>query len=288
MLESNNKGISIRRQCELLGISRSQYYYKSKPETAENIEIMRLIDLQYTKTPYYGVRRMTEQLRRKYGLIVNRKRVSRLMNLMGLVTIYRKPNLSKRNEEHKVYPYLLRDVEIERVNQVWSTDITYIPMKNGYMYLTAIIDWHSRYILSWSLSNSLGVASSVEALKEALKDSKPEIFNTDQGSQYTSEEFTGILEGLDIKISMDGRGRALDNIFVERFWRTIKYECVYLSEYQDGGELYRILRDYINFYNNERLHQSLDYLTPSEIYKSAIEHNNATTNCRSLQVGCIL
>lgn len=288
MLESNNKGISIRRQCELLGISRSQYYYKSKPETAENIEIMRLIDLQYTKTPYYGVRRMTEQLRRKYGLIVNRKRVSRLMNLMGLVTIYRKPNLSKRNEEHKVYPYLLRDVEIERVNQVWSTDITYIPMKNGYMYLTAVIDWHSRYILSWSLSNSLGVASSVEALKEALKDSKPEIFNTDQGSQYTSEEFTGILEGLDIKISMDGRGRALDNIFVERFWRTIKYECVYLSEYQDGGELYRILRDYINFYNNERLHQSLDYLTPSEIYRNAINHNNATTNCRSLQVGCIL
>lgn len=270
MLDGRNEKISIRRQCELLGISRNQYYYKSKLESAENIEIMRLLDKQYTKTPFYGIRRMTEQLRREQGLVINRKRVRRLMDVMGLETIYRKPNLSKRNEEHKIYPYLLRNMKIERVNQVWSTDITYIPMKNGYMYLTAVIDWHSRYILSWGLSNSLGLSSSLETLKEALKHNKPEIFNTDQGSQYTSKDYTEILEKASIKISMDGRGRALDNIFVERFWRTIKYECVYLSEFKDGEELYRILLDYINFYNNERLHQSLDYLTPAEIYRSAI------------------
>ncbi len=270
MLDGRNRKISIRRQCELLGISRNQYYYKSKPESAENIEIMKLLDKKYTKTPYYGVRRMTEHLKREHGIIINRKRVRRLMNLMSLETIYRKPNLSKRNEGHKVYPYLLRNVKIERVNQVWSTDITYIPMQHGYMYLTVVIDWHCRCILSWVLSNSLGIASSKEALMAALKHGKPEIFNTDQGSQYTSKEYTEILEGANIQISMDGRGRALDNIFVERFWRTIKYECVYLSEFKDGEELYRVLRDYINFYNNERLHQSLDYLTPSEIYRSAI------------------
>jgi len=268
MIESKNDKISIRRQCELLGISRNQYYYKPKSESSENIDIMHRMDYQYLKTPYYGARRMTEQLKRELGKTINIKRTRRLMKKMGLETIYRKRNLSRRNKAHSVYPYLLRDMEIDNINQVWSTDITYIPMKNGYMYLTVVIDWHSRYILSWGLSNSLGITSSIETLKDALKQGKPEIFNTDQGSQYTSLEYTSVLQDAGIRISMDGRGRALDNIFVERFWRTIKYECVYLSEFKDGEELYRVLKNYINFYNNERLHQSLDYLTPAEIFNS--------------------
>jgi len=271
MIEPANKKISILRQCDLLEISRNQYYYKAKPESSENIDIMVSIDRQYLKTPYYGVRRMTEQLKREMGLKINEKRIRRLMRKMGLEAIYRKPNLSKRNQAQKVYPYLLRNIKAERVNQVWSTDITYIPMKSGYMYLTVVIDWHSRYILSWSLSNSLGVESSIEALKEALIQSKPEIFNTDQGSQYTSQAFISILEAANVSISMDGRGRALDNIFVERFWRSIKYECIYLNEFKDGDELYSILKKYINSYNTERLHQSLGYLTPAEIYKNETE-----------------
>lgn len=268
MLESKNPRISIKRQCELLSISRTQYYYKPQQESVANVKLMRRIDELYIKHPYYGVKRMTAQLKQETGELINEKRVRRLMRKMGIEAIYRKPNLSRRDKQHKVYPYLLRDVAIERVNQVWSTDITYIPMKHGYMYLTAVIDWHSRYILSWSLSNSLSSESCIEALKMALRHGKPEIFNSDQGSQYTSTDFIEILEGEEISISMDGRGRALDNVFIERFWRTIKYECVYLSEFKDGRELYDVIKNYINFYNNERLHQSLDYRTPSDTYKS--------------------
>ena len=224
------------------------------------------IDKQYLKTPFYGVRRMTEYLKRTLKILINEKRTRRLMRKMGLEAIYRKPNLSLRDKSHKIYPYRLRDVAIERVNQVWSTDITYIPMKHGFMYLTAVIDWHSRYILSWGLSNSLESKCSQDVLREALKNSKPEIFNTDQGSQFTCDEFLSILNNAKITISMDGRGRALDNIFVERLWKTIKYECVYLSEFKDGIDLYRVLDKYINFYNNERMHQSLDYQTPAEVH----------------------
>ena len=268
MLESKHPRISIKRQCELLSISRSQYYYKPKQESVANLKLMRRIDELYLKHPYYGVKRMTAQLKQETRDLINEKRVRRLMRKMGIEAIYRKPNLSRRDKQHKVYPYLLRDVAIERVNQVWSTDITYIPMKHGYMYLTAVIDWRSRYILSWNLSNSLSSESCIEALKMALRHGKPEIFNSDQGSQYTSTDFIEILEGEEISISMDGRGRALDNVFIERFWRTIKYECVYLSEFKDGRELYDVIKNYINFYNNERLHQSLDYRTPSDTYTS--------------------
>lgn len=271
MLDKQNKRISIKRQCELLSISRTQYYYHPKQESVANLELMCRIDKEYLKHPYYGVKRMTAQMRQETGGLINEKRVRRLMRKMGIETIYRKPNLSRRDKQHKVYPYLLRNVKIERANQVWSTDITYIPMKHGFMYLTAVIDWHSRYILSWGLSNSLSTESSIEALEMALKQGKPKIFNTDQGSQYTSTDFIGILERENIEISMDGRGRALDNIFIERFWRTIKYECIYLNEFKDGRELYDVIKNYINFYNNERLHQSLGYRTPSDIYKCRID-----------------
>lgn len=266
MLEREDKKISLSRQCSLLSISRSQHYYKPKPEPQENLETMLELDKQYLKTPYYGVRRMTEHIKRTKGISINEKRVRRLMRKMGIAAIYRKPNLSRRDKSHEIYPYLLRASKIERVNQVWSTDITYIPMKHGFMYLTAIIDWYSRYVLSWGLSNTLESKCSQEVLCEALKKDKPEIFNTDQGSQFTSNEYISILKQSEIAISMDGRGRALDNIFIERFWKTLKYECVYLSEFKDGAELYRVLDKYINFYNNERIHQSLKYKTPSEVY----------------------
>ncbi len=266
MIERGHPKISISRQCQLLDISRGQIYYKKKPESSENLLIMQEIDKQYLLTPYYGVRRMTEHIRHTLGIEINDKRTRRLMRLMGLEAIYRKPNLSRRDKSHKIYPYLLRNMEIISVNQVWSTDITYIPMKNGFMYLTAVIDWHSRYILSWGLSNSLEAVNCINTLQQALKIDTPIIFNTDQGSQFTCEDFTSILDNKNILISMDGRGRALDNVFIERFWKTIKYECVYLSEFKDGIELYNELKKYFDFYNNERLHQGLNYRTPAEVY----------------------
>jgi len=266
LIEPDNKEISISKQCELLEISRTQYYYKAKSESQENLDIMREMDKQYLKTPYYGVERLTAHIRKKMGIRVNQKRIRRLMRLMGLEAIYRRPNLSKKDSSHEVYPYLLRGVEINRVNQVWSIDITYVPMKSGYMYLVAVIDWHSRYVLSWNLSNSLDGRYSREALLESLKYGKPEIFNSDQGSQFTATEFTEILEKAEIRISMDGKGRALDNIFIERFWKSIKYECIYLSQFNDGNELYKTIKSYIDFYNNERPHQSLCYKTPAEVY----------------------
>lgn len=223
------------------------------------------MDKQYIKTPFYGVAKMCSHIR-SLKINANIKRIRRLYRLMGLNAIYCKPNLSKANTEHVKYPYLLRGVTIDRVNQVWSTDITYIPMKNGFMYLTAVIDWHSRYVLSWRLSNTLDGAFCRESLEAALKHNKPEIFNTDQGVQYTSESFTSILKDAEISISMDGKGRALDNVFVERLWRTVKYEYVYLHTQKDSKTLYEGLKEYFDFYNNSRPHQSLDYKTPAEVY----------------------
>ena len=232
------------------------------------LSLMDLIDTQHTKTPFYGSRRLMAWLNQQNHQI-NRKRVQRLMRLMRIEAIYPKPKLTKRNAEHKVYPYLLRGVNIEKNDHVWSTDITYIRIGNGFVYLTAVIDWYSRYVLSWRLSNSLENTFCVEVLEEALSISKPEIFNTDQGSQYTAANFLKILTDSNVKISMDSKGRALDNIFVERLWRTVKYEEVYLKDYQSMKDAQSSLKDYLNFYNKERLHQSLKYKTPESIYHMA-------------------
>jgi len=228
LVERNNAEISVRRQCELLGVNRSGLYYEPVGESEENFLLMRLLDEQYTRTPFYGSRKMTEWLATQ-GHEVNRKRVSRLMDLMGVEAVYPKPKLSQPGEGHRIYPYLLRDMTVERVNQVWSTDITYIRMAQGFLYLVAVMDWFSRFVLSWSLSLTMEVKFCVEALKRALRRGRPEIFNSDQGSQFTSEKFTGELAGRQIAISMDGRGRCLDNIFIERLWRSLKYEEVYLK-----------------------------------------------------------
>jgi putative transposase len=265
MIERSHPQISIRRQCTLLGLNRSSLYYPPAQATAENLRLMRLIDQQYTRTPFYGSRRMTNWLRRE-GLGVNRKRVQRLMRQMGLEAVYPRPRLSLAGPEHKVYPYLLSRVEIRRPDQVWSTDITYVPMRQGFMYLVAIMDWHSRYVLSWQLSNTMDVTFCVAALEEALGKGRPEIFNTDQGAQFTSQAFTGRLEEAGVAISMDGRGRVLDNIFVERLWRTVKYEDIYIKGYTTVPELEAGLADYFRFYNHERQHQALGYRTPAEVY----------------------
>jgi len=230
-----------------------------------NLGLMDLIDRQYLKTPFYGSRRITAYLR-QYGHEVNRKRVQRLMRLMGLKGICPGPNLSKRRQEHKVYPYLLKGLSIDRPNLVWSTDITYIRIRDGFIYLMAVLDWYSRYVLSWMLSNSLDARFCLDGLLEALEQSSPEIFNTDQGSQFTSDEFLAPLKKREIKISMDGKGRVFDNIFVERLWRTVKYEEVYLKDYQTVREAKQSLKSYFEFYNNERLHQSLGYLPPASVY----------------------
>lgn len=258
--------ISVRRQCELLGVSRSGFYYDPVSESQKNLTLMRLLDEQYTRTPFYGSRRMREWLATQ-GHEVNRKRVSRLMALMGIEAVYPKPKLSQPGEGHRIYPYLLRGTKVERVNQVWSTDITYIRMAQGFVYLVAVMDWYSRFVLSWSLSLTMEVDFCIEALKRALRRGRPEIFNSDQGSQFTSEKFTGELEAKDIAISMDGRGRCLDNIFVERLWRSLKYEEVYLKDYASVTEARAGIERYFRFYNQDRLHQSLQYRTPAAIYQ---------------------
>ena len=268
MIESSHSQFSIRRQCELLGLNRSSFYYEPAKETIENLRLMRLIDEQYLKTPFFGSRRMAEWLTRE-GEEVNRKRVKRLMGLMGLEAIHPGPRTTVRDPDHKVYPYLLRGVAIERRDQVWSSDITYIPMQHSFMYLTAVIDWYSRYVLSWGLSNSLDGRFCLEALEEALRGGKPEIFNTDQGVQYTARSFTGRLESAGVLVSMDGRGRALDNVFVERLWRSLKDEEVYLKDYRNVAELVSGLTSWFRFYNHERPHQSLKYRTPAEVYQEA-------------------
>lgn len=257
--------LSVSQQCELLDLSRSSYYYEPAIESAENLSLMALIDKEYTAHPFLGSRRLATWLRGE-GHAINRKRVQRLMRLMGLEAVYPKPRLSAGGAGHKVYPYLLRNVVIERVNQVWSTDITYIPMPRGFMYLTAVIDWHSRYVLSWKLSNTLDVGFCIEALDEALRQGCPEVFNTDQGVQFTSVSYTSRLEAAGAKVSMDGKGRCLDNVFVERLWRTVKYEDVYLWRYETVLELAAGLSRYFGYYNEARHHQSLDYRTPAEVY----------------------
>jgi len=252
----------------LLQVSKGALYYQVRPIDPYTLLLMDLIDKQHTKVPFYGSRRLMAWLNQQDHQI-NRKRVQRLMKLMRIEAIYPKPKLTRRNEEHKVYPYLLRGINIERTDHVWSTDITYIRIGNGFVYLTAVIDWYSRYVLSWRLSNSLENTFCVEVLEEALSLSKPEIFNTDQGSQYTALNFLKLLTDCNVKISMDSKGRALDNIFVERLWRTVKYEEVYLKDYQSMKEAQSSLKAYFNFYNKERLHQSLEYKTPESIYYMA-------------------
>ena len=258
--------LSISTQCQLLTLTRSGFYYIPSGESEENLAIMRQLDRQYFSTPFYGVLRLTALLILA-GFKVNKKRVRRLMKLMNWQTIYREPHTTISDKTHYKYPYLLRGLKIERCNQVWAMDITYIPMKTGFMYLTAIIDLHSRYVVQWSLSNTMSAQWCTEVLQEAIKNHGiPEIFNTDQGSQFTSEVFINTLIGNGIKISMDGKGRALDNIFIERLWRSVKYENVYLNVYDNGLSLWNGLEQYFQFYNQERLHQSLDYHTPKQKY----------------------
>lgn len=260
-----HRDLPISRQCKLIGIARSSYYYKPRAESELNIELMRLIDEQYTKSPFYGIPRMTAFLRNK-GYKVNHKRVERLMRIMGIQAIHPKKRLSVHDNSHRIYPYLLKNLTISYPDQVWCSDITYIRMRKGFVYLTAVMDWYSRYILSWNLSISLDARFCVEALQDALLMGKPEIFNTDQGSQYTSTEFTSILEDAGTRISMDGRSRVFDNIFIERLWRSLKYEEVYLKDYNDVWEAEQGIRNYFMFYNTERLHSALGYKTPQQVY----------------------
>lgn len=258
--------MSIKRQCELLKVNRSSYYYQEVPVSEDDLVLMKLIDELYLKRPTLGSRSMVDRLKDK-GHEVNRKRVQRLMRLMGIEAIYPKPKTSMANKQHKVYSYLLKDIRVERANQVWVTDITYIPMHRGYCYLVAIMDLYSRKILSWRLSNTMDTRFCIDALKEALrKYPKPEIFNTDQGSQFTSNDFTNILKAHDIQISMDGKGRWIDNVFIERFWRSLKYEEVYLRAYDDLRQAKKSIRDYINDYNQARRHTSLNRQTPNKVY----------------------
>jgi putative transposase len=252
-----------------LGVNRSTVYYHGVGETEENLRLMRLIDEQYLRTPFYGGRRMTKWLESERHE-VNHKRVYRLMRKMGLEAVYPKPRTSQGGSTHRIYPYLLRNVKVDRPNQVWAADITYIPLTHGFMYLVAIMDWYSRFILSWQLSNSLEGSFCVEALEEALSWQRPEIFNSDQGVQFTSNVFTSVLEDASVAISMDGRGRVFDNILVERLWRTIKYEDIYLKDYETVLALREGLTRYLAFYCYERLHQSLDYRTPWDVYKETL------------------
>jgi putative transposase len=266
MIDANNGPLSVAAQCDLLFINRSSYYYKAKAISSKDLQIMKIIDETYTTHPYYGTRRMSKCLQAK-GYDVGRKVLRRYYRIMGLEAIYPKKNLSKRSQAHKVYPYLLRDMEITEVNQVWSADITYVRLREGFVYLVAIIDWYSRYGLSWQVSINLDSEFCVSALEEALaKYGKPKIFNTDQGVQFTSERFIMVLTDNAIDISMDGKGRALDNVFIERFWRSLKQEKIYIIILNTVREAKNAISDYMSFYNTERMHQSLEYLTPEKVY----------------------
>ena len=266
MVEPSHPALSVRRQCELLGVNRSNVYYRPVGESKENLMLMRLIDEEYTRHPFYGSRKLTFWLWEQ-GWEVNRKRVARLMERMGIQAVYPKPKLSQPGEAHKIYPYLLEGVTVTRVNQVWSTDITYIRMAEGFLYLVAVMDWFSRFVLSWALSLTLELGFCLAALKRAFRWGRPEIFNSDQGSQFTGEKFTGELEARGIMVSMDGRGRCLDNIFIERLWRSLKYEEVYLRDYELVPEAEAGIGKWFHFYNYQRMHQSLDYRTPARIYR---------------------
>ena len=270
MIDPSHEHLSRTRQCQLVGISRSSLYYRpvndNSPKYRQDLELMAEIDRQFMDMPYLGSRRMAEVLRRQ-GWSVGRKRVARLMRLMGLEAIYRRPRTTVPHPEHRVYPYLLRGLTVDRPNQVWAADITYIPMPKGFLYMVAIMDWHSRKVLSWKLSNTMDADFCVEALNEALEIyGKPEIFNTDQGSQFTSLDFTGVLQDAGVRISMDGKGRCMDNVFVERLWRSLKYEDVYLKAYATGSEARAGIGAWIETYNTRRPHQGLAYQTPDEVY----------------------
>ncbi len=266
MITREHPELSLSRQCEVLSISRSSFYYAPMGESPSRLALMRRIDELFMKYPFYGSRQMARQLRRE-GIRVGRHRVRRLMRLMGLAAIYQAPRTSAPHPEHRIYPYLLKGMAITRPNQVWCADITYIPVQHGFLYLVAIMDWATRYVLSWRLSNTMDARFCVEALNEALaRYGKPEIFNTDQGSQFTSADFTNVLKDAGVKISMDGRGRCMDNIFIERLWRSLKYEAVYLHELTDGFKAERVISEWIDFYNTERPHSSLAGQTPAEAY----------------------
>jgi len=265
LIDVKHPRLSVLRQCDLLGLRRSSLYYRAQGEDGYNQQLMRWMDRQYTSTPFFGVRRMTAMLRRQ-GHAVNEKRVRRLMRVMGLETIYPKPRTSLRNQANPVYPYLLKDLVIDRPDQVWATDITYVLLQRGWVYVAAVMDWCSRYVLAWEMSITLENSFCVEALKRALGLGVPEIFNSDQGSQFTSEAFTGVLRSAGIRISMDGVRRAYDNIFVERLWRSLKYEEVYLRDYGTPLDARRGIGDWFEFYNQTRPHQALEYRTPAEAY----------------------
>ena len=266
MIDRDHSDLSIRRQCELLGLNRSTYYWTPATESPLNLELMKLIDQEYTRAPFYGYRKMTARLNKIPGYQVNHKRIARLMVKMGLQAVYPRPRTSVPEKAHKKYPYLLRDLAITRPNQVWCADITYVPMPRGFMYLVAIMDWFSRFVLAWQLSNTLDGAFCLAALRLALRQAQPEIFNTDQGVQFTARDFTGELAAAGIKISMDSRGRVFDNIFIERLWRSVKYEDVYIKEYDTVPALTTGLADYFHLYNYERPHQSLGYLVPADVH----------------------
>lgn len=271
LVEADHPRLSITRQCELVSISRSSYYGPAKGEPAANLELMRLIDEQFLETPWYGSRQMTRHLRR-HGHQVNRKRVRRLMVRMGLQAIYQRPKTTVPHPEHKIWPYLLRDLTIDRPDQVWCSDITYIPMRRGFLYLVAVMDWATRKVLSWRLSNTMDVEFCIEAVEEAMTHyGRPDIFNTDQGSQFTSPRFTGLLTAAGIRVSMDGRGRWMDNVFIERLWRSMKYECVYLHAFETGSEARAGIGRWIDYYNDERPHSALGGRTPAEVYEGTLD-----------------
>ena len=266
MIEPLNQQLSISRQCTMMNVSRSSYYYRPTPINPEELELMRKIDELYLQDPSSGSRSIRRQFRRQ-GICVNRKRIQRLMRLMGIEAVYPKPRTSRPHSEHRIYPYLLRDLTINRPKQVWSADITYIPMARGFMYLVAIMDWHSRKILSWRVSNTMEPAFCIDALEEALsRYGTPEIFNTDQGAQFTSNAFTQVLKDNHVAISMDGRGRCQDNIFIERLWWTLKHQYIYLHSFDTGKALRCGLAWWTQYYNQERGHSSLDDRTPDEVY----------------------
>ena len=286
MIDRDHQQLSLVRQCILLDVSRASVYYRPVPTRAEDLELMALMDRQYLKTPFYGSRKMKAWLLQQ-GYLVSRKRVRRLMRLMGLEAIYRRPNTSKPAPGHRIFPYLLKGVEVNRVDQVWAADITYIPMAKGFLYLVAIMDWHSRHVLAWKLSNTMDTSFCVAALEEALGKGRPEIFNTDQGSQFTSEAFTQTLQEQRVQVSMDGKGRYLDNIFVERLWRSIKYEEVYLKAYQTVAEARTGINAYLEFYNRQRPHQALGYRTPAEVYQHGQEERGAAAEEAGLPSGLV-
>jgi putative transposase len=269
MIDRDHPRLSVVRQCALVLINRSGLYHEPAGETALNLALMRLIDAQFMETPWYGSRQMARHLRRE-GHVIGRKRVRRLMTVMGLVPIYQRPRTTIPHPEHRIHPYLLRDLTIDRPNQVWCTDITYIPMRRGFLYLVAVMDWWTRKVLSWRVSNTMDVGFCIEALEDALAGhGRPEIFNSDQGSQFTSPQFTKVLRDAGIRISMDGKGRWMDNVFIERLWRSLKYECVYLHAFETGSELRGGLTQWVGYYNARRPHSSLGGRTPDEAYAAA-------------------